>query len=192
MQRIFDAGCSVQEYCRMQKDFPFPEPPDKCPVCEKYCKMKKHGFYSRNFFSKTFSGKILIRRYLCSKCEKTLSFLPSFCQPFFQYGPGDFIDILYRSLSRNTSIDTFCKGIRKQYPNLSFFRQHIRFYLIRIAKKLNIFKMHLRDIDRKAKLPDPEAALGEKVRNVLGNIKAFCPFSEFIIKQNKAILSFSL
>jgi ribosomal protein S27AE len=191
MQQIFNAGCNVQEYYKMQRNFPFPKPPDKCPNCGKYCRMKKHGYYRRNYFSKTFSGKILIRRYLCSKCKKTLSFLPSFCQPFFQYSPGDFMDILHQSFSRNTSLDVFCSEIRNKFPNLSFFRQHIRFYLNRIAKKLNTIKMYLRDINIKVKLPCSEAASGEKVRDVLDNIKAFCSFSEFITKQNKAILSFS-
>ena len=60
-----------------------------------------------------------------------------------------------------------------------------------IRDRLNTIKMYLRDINIKVKLPWSEAASGEKVRDVLDNIKAFCSFSEFITKQNKAILSFS-
>ena len=36
MQQIFNAGCNVQEYYKMQRNFPFPKPPDKCPNCGKY------------------------------------------------------------------------------------------------------------------------------------------------------------
>jgi hypothetical protein len=41
VQQIFNAGCNVQEYYKMQRNFPFPKPPDKCPNCGKYCRMKK-------------------------------------------------------------------------------------------------------------------------------------------------------
>src|SRR5690606_21514550 len=48
-------------------------------------KLHKHGFYKRFYLDGLSFWRILIRRYCCTRCGTTISFLPSFCVPKFQY-----------------------------------------------------------------------------------------------------------
>ena len=48
--------------------------------------MRKHGYYGRYLITPGFKGEILIRRYYCKECKKTVSLLPSFCHPKRGYG----------------------------------------------------------------------------------------------------------
>jgi len=87
MQIMFETHCTVEEYVKQGKNFPFPKAPGRCtnPKCRMPVKMKKHGFYERYYIKAGFSRKILIRRYYCPYCGKTVSFIPHFCLPRFQY-----------------------------------------------------------------------------------------------------------
>jgi transposase-like protein len=54
------------------------------PGCKLQVPPKKHGFYQRNSLDGEFASKIFIRRYRCTYCGMTFSFLPSFCLPYYQ------------------------------------------------------------------------------------------------------------
>jgi len=189
MQQILEVRCSVEEYCK--KEVYRIQKPKKCPMCGTYKELKCQGYYHRNFLSKVFAGKIPIRRYYCKKCKKTLSILPSFCQPFFQYSPSNLLEILLLFLSRQRSISEFCRNIRNEYPNLRLFRQHIKFYLKRIIKKLKAFEIALRVRNMRVRLPKEEAAPNERVKSILKNIQSYCSFKIFLQEQSKPILSLS-
>jgi hypothetical protein len=86
MQKIFDANVDASEYQRQGKDFMFPDlSGDLCPQC-KGALLRKHGFYSRYLVLLDFEGVILIRRYICDACGRTVSLLPSFAHPKRTYG----------------------------------------------------------------------------------------------------------
>ena len=59
------------------------EPPVKCPHCDAVDVLKALGYYSRNVTS-TNRGvlRILVRRFRCRCCGRTVSILPSFAQPY--------------------------------------------------------------------------------------------------------------
>jgi hypothetical protein len=59
------------------------EPPCKCPHCDATNALRALGYYSRNVTSpKSGVLRILVRRFRCCKCGKTVSVLPSFVQPY--------------------------------------------------------------------------------------------------------------
>jgi hypothetical protein len=96
MQRIFDAGVTAREYQRQGKAFEFPDlSGDICPQCESGS-LRKHGFYTRYLILilSGFEGFILIRRYLCVACGRTVSLLPSFAHPGRTYGVMSIIGAL--------------------------------------------------------------------------------------------------
>jgi len=59
------------------------EPPVKCPHCGARDALKALGYYSRNVTSpKSGILRILVRRFRCCGCGRTVSILPSFAQPY--------------------------------------------------------------------------------------------------------------
>ncbi len=86
LQQIMLIAESPSEYVSLGKAFPFPKP-ESCPHpdCLVPVPLKKHGFYVRYLIDTDFQGEILIRRYYCPYCGRTVSYLPSFCLPYFQY-----------------------------------------------------------------------------------------------------------
>ena len=59
------------------------EPPCKCPHCGATDALKALGYYSRNVTSlKSCVLRILVRRFRCCRCGRTVSVLPSFVQPY--------------------------------------------------------------------------------------------------------------
>jgi len=59
------------------------EPPCECPHCGAAVALKALGYYSRNVTNpKSRVLRILVRRFRCCRCGKTVSVLPSFVQPY--------------------------------------------------------------------------------------------------------------
>jgi hypothetical protein len=59
------------------------EPPCQCPHCEATDALASLGYYSRNVTSlKSCVLRILVRRFRCRSCGRTVSVLPSFAQPY--------------------------------------------------------------------------------------------------------------
>jgi len=59
------------------------EPPVKCPHCDAGDALSSLGYYSRNVTSpKSGILRILVRRFRCCGCGRTVSVLPSFAQPY--------------------------------------------------------------------------------------------------------------
>jgi hypothetical protein len=59
------------------------QPPAGCPHCSATTALKALGYYSRNVTSPRHRVLlILVRRFRCRRCGKTVSVLPSFAQPY--------------------------------------------------------------------------------------------------------------
>jgi len=59
------------------------EPPVECPCCGTRDALSAHGYYSRNVTSsKSGVLRISVRRFRCCSCDRTISILPSFVQPY--------------------------------------------------------------------------------------------------------------
>jgi hypothetical protein len=96
MQISFYTHNSAQDFSNKSSEL-FPDPPKRCPFkdCSLPVKLKKHGYYSRYFISKTFKGSIFLRRYICPVCGRTISMLPMFCLQRFQYSGLDIVNLLH-------------------------------------------------------------------------------------------------
>lgn len=82
MQIIHDFKIPVKKYSELGQNNNFPHP-EECPHC--HDKLLKHGFYHRYVITiDKICYLILIRRYKCQYCGKTVSILPAFLFPRFQ------------------------------------------------------------------------------------------------------------
>ena len=96
MQLIHVVDMSPEQYVaeNFQKRI---RPPTKCPHCLRANTLWAWGYYSRNL-SLIGAGVLcfFVRRFLCRYCRKTVSFLPSFAQPY--------------RLVRNRTIENYARG----------------------------------------------------------------------------------
>ena len=167
MQKIFYTSVSPEEYHRLGKDFPFPVP-DFCPHCLVKIAPQKHGFYQRNIITGNFQGRILIRRYHCKYCGKTVSYLPSFCLPYFQYT----VEVIYTAL---WYILVFCYSLRTSLQllkGLFWAPAHLQFYTRRFLANLNRIKLGLRQLLPRVELPGENLGKREGAKKVLHIVAA--------------------
>ena len=85
MQILHPFVGSIQQYSKEISD-PDRYRPDRCPQCETHRPMTAHGFYSRTLVDVDFDESILVRRYLCHGCKRTVSLLPQFALPYLRFG----------------------------------------------------------------------------------------------------------
>jgi hypothetical protein len=163
MQIIYDFGISLAEYNRRSVENVFPVI-ERCPCCGYPGRLNRHGFYWRNavFFLHQF--RIPILRLKCSSCDKTVSILPDFLLPYFQYT----LRFILKHLR-----DFFFKGERSIYYQL------LQFYRRRFSRNLNRIVAYFRDKDYRGVVPgDPK----EKAIKLLDMICAF-PKAETFAKR---------
>jgi len=133
---MFKASCGATEYQRQGKGFVFPNLcGELCPHCRSDY-LRAHGYYSRYLILEDFSGEILVRRYICKECRRTVSLLPSFAHPGRAYGTKLVVDVLYNYYAMGKRIcdiaaDSVCS------------RQLFRWFRIRIVQNLNMLAMGL-------------------------------------------------
>lgn len=153
MQLIFYTTVSPEEYSCQGKDFPFPEPAF-CPHCRIKVPPQKHGFFVRNVITADFSGRIFIRRYYCQYCRTTISCLPSFCLPYFQYT----VDLIFTGirlvLGSNFSLRGCLKFLKERCRHLYWDISHLQFYLRRFLANLQAIKLGLRQLLPRVQLPE--------------------------------------
>lgn len=155
LQQIFLTSISVFEYAKQGTDFAFPVP-DACPNpgCLMSIALKKHGFYERNCLDFTYRGAILIRRYYCPYCGKTVSYLPSFCLPYYQYSLAIIYLVLTNYIESNLSYGQISRKFKDGCLDLQIDRQHIEFYLLRFLMNLHVIQIGLRQFWPDIALPD--------------------------------------
>jgi len=143
MQQIFYTSVSPEEYQRLGKNFPFAVP-NSCPSPDCLVKVppQKHGFYERNAMDDNFSRRILIRRYYCKHCNKTVSYLPSFCLPYFQYTIETIFIALCYVLDSRHSLRAYLEFLK----HLQRAPSHLQFYARRFLTNLNRIKVGLRQL----------------------------------------------
>jgi len=133
MQMVFHTEHSAEEFS-IRSGSLFPEPPQRCPFkdCALPIQLKKHGYYTRYFVSRIFSGILYIRRYICPVCGRTISMLPVFCLPKFQYSSFDIIQILHELYQSRLSLKRYVEGLREYFPAMN--RRHINYYKRRVTE----------------------------------------------------------
>ena len=130
MQYIYEFDLTVKEYSQRGKNNQFPEF-NSCPICNAQKSLDKHGFYPRNALLIKRDYRIPIRRYYCSSCGRTVSILPSFLLPYYQYSLSVIMRCLKQVLTRKKKNISYYRQLgehyKKRYLNnipgmLSFFR----------------------------------------------------------------------
>ncbi|NLP35146.1 hypothetical protein [Schnuerera ultunensis] len=131
MQIIFDTNYSAIDFSNMNSEI-FPSAPDRCPFkdCSMPVKLRKHGYYKRFFISKSFSGILYVRRYICPICGRTVSMLPVFCLQYFQYSALDILNILCELYLSGIPLNRLVKKIKQDFPFIE--RRTINYYRKRI------------------------------------------------------------
>lgn len=139
MQIPFYTDCETSEFS-VKNDEIFPPSPEKCPFkdCSMPVKLEKHGYYKRFFISKKFFGVLYIRRYICPICGRTVSMLPYFCIPYFQYSALDILNILYELYHSGISLEKLVKKTKECLPFIE--RRHINFYRRRIIRNRKLIQ----------------------------------------------------
>ena len=139
MQKMFNAGCVAEEYQKQGKTFPFPDlAGELCPHCMKD-RLKKHGFYKRYLILLRFAGMLLIRRYICKECGRTVSLLPSFAHPGRAYGTEAVVNVLDGFYGKGRRVCEIAKSGACS-------RQQVRWFRIRMEQNLNMLIMGITEI----------------------------------------------
>lgn len=84
MQTLHPFRGSIQEYLQEFSDADRYRP-KPCPLCHAAHPLRAHGFYSRTLVDVNYDGSILVRRYLCLLCKRTVSLLPEFVLPYLRF-----------------------------------------------------------------------------------------------------------
>ncbi|WP_198006914.1 DUF6431 domain-containing protein [Desulforamulus reducens] len=84
MLLIIDFKLNAEEYANRGTQNDFPQI-DRCPHCKGLVTLQRHGFYWRNAIEGESLYHIPICRLKCPSCKKTVSLLPDFLIPYYQY-----------------------------------------------------------------------------------------------------------
>jgi hypothetical protein len=142
-----------------------------CPHCRKDY-LKKHGFYGRYLVTVSFEGEIMIRRYCCPECRKTVSLLPSFCHPRRTYGILAIIGLLSEFYVK---MKAACLAVTSFFleTGVECSRQLLRQYRRRIEQNLNSLAMTITDVHGLKEPPITEKTnMRGKVRQLLSVIES--------------------
>jgi len=166
MQKIFNAGVRAEEYQRQGKAFPFPDlTKELCLRCRSDF-LKKHGYYKRYLILLQFAGMILIRRYICKECGRTVSLLPSFAHPGRAYGIEPIIYVL-------TGFYVSGKCICEIAGSSVCSRQLLRWFRMRIEQNINMLIMGITEVLSLRAPPVTETHKNKRVGQFFMFIRSF-------------------
>ena len=106
--------------------------------CQMPVEMRKHGFYRRYIISQEYSGYIHVRRYICKFCKRTLSYLPNFAIPYFQYTVCYILSFLDGFFKTGNSLRNYVFGFKEKSGNFS--RKHFRYYISRLFQNRGLIQ----------------------------------------------------
>lgn len=133
MVKIHHFHITVQEYHSRGKQNLFPDLygcPN--PLCCYEKRLRRHGFYSRNALTLLATYVVFIQRYYCPVCRKTVSLLPSFLAPNFQYSVACIFFVLYQLAVRHRVYRLIAEKINFHSGRTEMSHQHVCFYKKRL------------------------------------------------------------
>lgn len=166
MQIIFYTEHNVSEY-RVPNNALFPVGPARCPHagCQAFVRQKFHGFYERNIISIEYIGKIYIRRYICPVCGKTLSMLPMFCLPYYQYSLAAIFLTLYEHYCNQKNISRIRREQQTAYPSLR--RRHIYLYIQRFMHNRQLIDYYINNISPGSNITESQPEICQWAKGIL-------------------------
>lgn len=156
MQQIHDFQITIAEYIKKGEENRFPHL-DNCPICNSQVSPIPHGFYHRNVAFPLKSYRLPIRRYLCKSCRKTISILPAFLLPYYQYPLAAIMKRLEEYFNRKK-------------VHIPFYRQLKEFYGRRFLRNVPTVTSFFRDTGEKVKFTGDKK---EKAIKLLEMINVF-------------------
>lgn len=178
MQCIFD--CSFQRYIDNNKGKSFSVPyPMCCPYCHFEFSLISYGGYMRFLIFTNFDQQIYIHRFFCKNCCHTISFLPSFCLPKFQYALSIIFHSLVSLLHYEMSISKALDFLISRFKINSLSQQLLSFYFKRFSNNLPFIQLILRALCQNIILPAPSFDVKQTSAKVMNLI--LVNFSDFYI-----------
>ncbi|MGE5605653.1 MAG: DUF6431 domain-containing protein [Bacteroidota bacterium] len=128
---------TVQEYYSRGKENLFPILFD-CPNpdCAYPGRLRFHGFYTRNALTLYGTFLIFIQRYFCPRCKHTVSLLPSFLAPRFQYSLSLIFFTLFRMIINHLPLERITQLVGAFPGYQIIFHQNLVFYRKRFLANL--------------------------------------------------------
>lgn len=114
----------------------------------------------------------MIRRYYCKYCGKTISYLPSFCLPYFQHTLEVIFTALWYILVFTYSLRISLQFLKQLFGQLFWAPAHLQFYTRRFLANLNHIKLGLRQLLPRVKLPGDNLKKREGAKKVLHIVAA--------------------
>ncbi len=161
MQIIVDIQLSPVDYATSNLD-ELLSPLSLCPCCRKG-KPHKHGTYTRFCIDGFKLVAIRVRRYYCPACRITVSLLPSFCVPRFQYHLNVLWQCIRWRFSEERSLDDIVQGLQQHYPIILWTPQQVHFYSQRFLDNLSWIAVVLRKESPQLDLADSIKKRAKKV-----------------------------
>lgn len=133
MVKLHHFGITIKEYYHRGRENIFPDLygcPNPC--CSFEGRLRKHGFYTRNALTLLATYLIVIQRYYCPGCKKTVSLLPSFLAPRFQYSLSCIFFTIFQLSVRKLRVQRIADMINARAFRQEMSHQQICFYRKRI------------------------------------------------------------
>jgi len=143
MQLICSFHISPREYSKRGKNNDFPRI-DVCPCCFYPSPLPRHGFYRRNALFRKREFRILILRLKCPSCKKTISLLPDFLLPNYQYSLEYILYVL--------------KKFFRELKTVTYY-QLLQFYRRRFLGNLKRIEAFFRDMGYQGVIPEKDKAI---------------------------------
>jgi len=145
MIRMHRFPISVHLYHARGKQNIFPELHGcQYPGCIYHGRLRRHGFYSRYAFTPGAVYIVWIQRYLCPMCGHTVSLLPTFLAPHFQYTLLAVFWILHGLHRLNLSISEMAaRWNRRRNAPTELGRQNIQLILRRLRRNHRVYRLFL-------------------------------------------------
>lgn len=133
MVKLHHFGITIKEYYHRGKENIFPDLygcPNPC--CSFQERLRKHGFYTRNALTLMATYLIVIQRYYCPACRKTVSLLPSSLAPRFQYSVSCIFFAVFQLSVRRLQLHKIAEVINAHACRQEMSHQQVRFYRKRV------------------------------------------------------------
>lgn len=130
----------IREYFARGKNNLFPdiyECPN--PECHFTGRLRRHGFYTRYLLTLLSMYLIVVQRYYCPVCRHTVSLLPSFAVPRYQYSLSCLLFAFWQR-SRGLSVQNIAQTINRYSRRTELTGTHISFYLRRLRANISLIR----------------------------------------------------
>ncbi len=175
MIKIHNFHIDVYHYYTQGKNNLYPDLYE-CPqkTCFYTGRLWRNGFYIRNAISLEGIFPVYIQRYRCPVCGHTVSLIPSFLTPYFQYT----LAVIYTCLFAIGILHLSFNQIVGQINIPGFSHQHVSFYKNRLENNQNLCWQVLFSLGLRTKKPPFLTTWAQEV--------AICGVENFALTFNNA------